>query len=75
MLLVNCLRKMLLNYPEIYAAELFSLFINFLDFPESHCNGNGSFWPRPGHFEIGCFSPSPGRPPFHFGLIFSHNSR
>ena len=64
---------MLLNCPELYVGELFSLY--FFYFLESHCNGIGAFWPRPGHFEIGRFRPNPGRAPFHFCLIFSHDSR
>ena len=60
---------MLLNCPEIYVGELFFSII-FLDFPEPHCNSNRSFWPRPGHFERGRFSKSPGRALFHFSRIF-----
>ena len=64
---------MLLNCPEIYVGELFSL-LNFLVFPESHSIGNASFWPRPGYFEINRFSPSRGRALFHLSQIFSHDS-
>ena len=39
---------------------------NSLDFPESHCNGNRSFWPRLGHFDMGCFSLSHERALFTF---------
>ena len=65
---------MLMNCPEIYVGEFF-FSINFLDFPESHCNGNGSFWPHPGHFYMGHFSQSRERAFYHFSLIFSHDSR
>ena len=34
-------QKMLSNCPEIYIGELIAFSINFLDFSESHCNGNG----------------------------------
>ena len=44
--------------------EVFS--INSLDFPESHCNVYRSFWPRPGHFDKGCFSLSRERAFFTF---------
>ena len=45
--------------------------INFLDFPESHCKGNGSFWSRPRQFDMGRFSWSRERALFHFGLILT----
>ena len=79
---------MWLNCPEIYvnsplprsyqaARQLLktNVSINFLDFPESHCNANGSFWPGPGHFDMGHFSQSRERDLYYFGLIFSHDSR
>ena len=47
--------------------------INFLDFPESHCNNNDPLWPHLGHFDMGRFSPSPERALFLFWPVFSQN--
>ena len=44
--------------------------INSLDFPESHCNVNRSFWPRSGHFDKGCFSLNSERALFTFQSDF-----
>ena len=72
MLLGNCLRKCCWIVPK-------SMFLNcflyeFLDFPESQCNVNRSFWPRLGHFKKACFSLSCERGPFlYLSLIFSQN--
>ena len=44
----------------------FVISINSLDFPESQCNVNRSFWPRLGHFEKCCFSLSRERALFSF---------
>ena len=60
------------NVVELFRNRCFwvAFSINALDFPESHCNGNSSFWPRPGHFDIGCFSLSRERALFTFQPIF-----
>ena len=44
--------------------------INSLDFLESHCNGNRSFWPRPWHSDMDCFSLSREMALFAFQPVF-----
>ena len=58
-------QKMLLNCSEIYVFNCF-----LYKFSESHCNDNRSFWPRRGHFDMGCFSLSRERALFTFQSDF-----
>ena len=54
-------------FRNLYFSVVFS--INSLDFPE-FLNGNRSFWPRPGHFDMDCFSLSRERTLFTFQPVF-----
>ena len=71
MLLGNCLRKCCWIVPKSMFLSCF--LYKSLDFPESHCNVDMSFWPRLGLFDKGCFSLSRERALFTFSLIFSQN--
>ena len=70
-LLVNCLKKCVELSRNKCWSVVFS--INFLYFPKSHCNSNGSLWPRLWHFDMGSFTLVLKWPIFHFSQFFSQN--